>query len=223
LGTSHFGPPEKFGLTRKPFVTPLGTLQVDIELMDWLEHHGGEAISREDYCHAIEHSIEFQCVFLQYVLGSELKIVPLLCGPFAESLQTGRPPETNVEVARFFEALEELALAHSDRLFWVLGIDLAHVGRRYGDGFAAVADQGTMAGVAEHDRQRLESLCDGDLSKFFELVRMNEDELKWCGYSALYTFARTVPRARGRVLRYEQWNIDPQSVVSFASLEFFVP
>jgi hypothetical protein len=52
---------------------------------------------------------------------------------------------------------------------------------------------------------------------------MNEDELKWCGYSALYTFAKAVPRARGRVLGYEQWNIDPQSVVSFASLEFFAP
>jgi hypothetical protein len=52
---------------------------------------------------------------------------------------------------------------------------------------------------------------------------MNGDELNWCGYSALYTFARALPRARGRILRYEQWNIDPQSVVSFASLEFSVP
>jgi MEMO1 family protein len=232
LGTSHFGASEKFGLTRKPFVTPLGTLQVDIQLVDWLEQHGGEAISREDYCHAIEHSIEFQCVFLRYALGSELKIVPILCGPFAESLQSGRPPETNAAVARFFEALQELAQAQGDRLFWVLGIDLAHVGRRYGDPFAAVADRGTMAAVAGQDRQRLESLCqratledagDGDLSKFFELLRTNGDELKWCGYSALYTFARAVPRARGRVLHYEQWNIDPQSVVSFASVEFFVP
>jgi len=223
LGTSHFGAPEKFGLTRKPFVTPLGTLHVDLEMVDWLEQHGGEAISREDYCHAIEHSIEFQCVFLQYALGSELKIVPILCGPFAESLQTGHPPETNAAVARLFGALEELATAHADRLFWVLGIDLAHVGRRYGDAFAAIADRGTMAAVAEQDRQRLESLCAGDLRKFFELVRMSEDELKWCGYSALYTFVKAVPRARGRVLGYEQWNIDPQSVVSFASLEFFAP
>ena len=223
LGTSHYGAPEKFGLTRKPFVTPLGTLQVDTELVEWLEQHGGEAISREDYCHAIEHSIEFQCVFLRYALGSELKIVPILCGPFAESLQTGRPPETNATVARFFDALKELAQAQSDRLFWVLGIDLAHVGRRYGDAFAAVAERGTMAAVAEQDRQRLESLCDGHVSKFFELVKLNEDELRWCGYSPLYTFAQAVPRARGRVLRYEQWNIDPQSVVSFASVEFFVP
>jgi hypothetical protein len=223
LGTSHFGAPEKFGLTRKPFITPLGTLHVNLELVDWLERHGGEAVSREDYCFAIEHSIEFQCVFLQYALGSDLRIVPILCGPFAESLETGRPPETNVGVARFFEALEELAASHAEQLFWVLGIDLAHVGRRYGDDFAARADRGTMAAVAEQDRQRLESVCTGELGKFFELVKMNGDELKWCGYSPLYTFARTLPRARGRILRYEQWNIDPQSVVSFASLEFSVP
>jgi hypothetical protein len=221
LGTSHYGAPEKFGLTRKSFVTPLGTLHVDAELADWLGQHGGEAVSKEDYCHATEHSIEFQCVFLQYALGSDLKILPILCGPFEESLQTGRPPEAIGPVARFFEALEELAKAHAPRLFWVLGIDLAHMGRRYGDDFTAIAERGRMAAVAEQDRERLESLCAGDLGKFFELVRVNQDDLKWCGYPALYTFMKAVARARGRVLRYEQWNIDPQSVVSFASLEFF--
>jgi MEMO1 family protein len=211
LGTSHFGTPEKFGLTCKPVMTPLGTLHVNLELADWLERHGGEAVSREDYCFAAEHSIEFQCVFLQYALGSDLKIIPILCGPFAESLQTGRPPETNVAVARFFGALEELAKSQGDQLFWVLGIDLAHVGRRYGDDFPARANQGAMAAVAEKDRQRLECLCNGELGKFFELVKLNGDELKWCGYSPLYTFAKALPKARGRVLKYEQWNIDPQS------------
>jgi hypothetical protein len=221
LGTSHYGAPEKFGLTRKSFVSPLGSLQVDLELEEWLEQHGGEAVSKEDYCHTAEHSIEFQCLFLQYALGSNLKILPILCGPFEESLQTGHPPEANALVARFLEALEELAQAHATRLFWVLGVDLAHIGRRYGDDFTAIADRGQMAVVAEQDRARLDSLCAGDLGKFFELVRQNQDDLKWCGYPALYTFMKAVPSARGRVLRYEQWNIDPQSVVSFASLEFF--
>jgi hypothetical protein len=223
LGTSHYGAPDKFGLTRKPFVTPLGTLHADLEVVHWLEQHGGDAVSREDYCFAIEHSIEFQCVFLQHALGSDVKIVPILCGPFAESLETGRPPETDAAVARFFEALAELAARQGERLFWVLGIDLAHVGRRYGDSFAARADRGAMATVADQDRERLEAFCSGDHARFFELVKRNGDELKWCGYSPLYTFARTFPKARGRVMRYEQWNIDPQSVVSFASLEFFAP
>lgn len=220
LGTSHFGAPEKFGLTRKPFVTPLGTLRVDKELVDWLAQHGGEAVSMEDYCHAVEHSIEFQCVFLQHALGPNLNIVPVLCGPFADSLRVGRPPESNDAVARFFDALGELAEAHAGRLFWVLGIDLAHMGRRYGDSFTALADRGPMADVAAQDRQRLELACAGDCRGFMELVSAKGDELKWCGYSPLYTFMKTLPQARGRILGYEQWNIDAQSVVSFASLEF---
>jgi hypothetical protein len=114
-----------------------------------------------------------------------------------------------------------MAEQHASQLFWVLGIDLAHLGRRYGDPFEAVADQGPMAVVGEQDQRRLELACAGDAPGFFDLVKTNGDELKWCGYSPLYTFLKAVPRARGRVLRYEQWNIDPQSVVSFAGLEFF--
>jgi hypothetical protein len=223
LGTSHWGAAEKFGLTHKPFVTPLGTLRVDTELVGWLEQHGGRAVNREDYCHAIEHSIEFQCVFLQHALGPELRIVPILCGPLDESLQSRGAAENDQDRECFLEVLSELAQKHRDRLFWVLGIDLTHLGRRYGDTFTAVANRGQMADVAEQDRQRLELVCAGDSQGFLELVRARRDELNWCGYSTLYTFMKAVGKVRGRLLRYEQWNIDPQSVVSFASLEFCTP
>jgi hypothetical protein len=223
LGTSHWGAEDKFGLTRKPFVTPLGTLRVDTELVDWLEQHGGEAVSPEDYCHAIEHSIEFQCVFLQHALGSDLTIVPILCGPLAENVQTDGAAENPQAVERLLGALAELAEKHRGRLFWMLGIDLAHVGRRYGDPFTALANRGQMAEVEEQDRRRLDLVCAGDCRGFMEVVNSRGDELKWCGYSALYTFMKAVGQVHGRVLLYEQWNIDPQSVVSFASLEFYTP
>jgi len=232
LGTSHWGAPERFGLTQKPFVTPLGTLPVDTELVGWLKQHGGEAASEEDYCHAIEHSIEFQCVFLQHALGPELKIVPVLCGPLLESAPskstdpacgvsgTSEGAATGQDRECFLEALAELAEKHRDRLFWVLGIDLTHRGRRYGDSFSALANRGQMEEVAEQDRQRLELVCAGDSRGFLEMVQARGDELNWCGSSTLYTFMKAVGKVRGRVLLYEQWNIDPQSVVSFASLEF---
>jgi len=233
LGTSHWGAADKFGLTHKPFVTPLGTLRVDDELVDWLQQRGGRAVNPEDYCHAIEHSIEFQCVFLQHALGPELKIVPILCGPLGEppqsdvaapgggaSATSGGTAGNDQDTECFLSALGELTKKHKDRLFWVLGIDLAHLGRRYGNSFTALADQGRMVEVAGQDRRRLELVCAGDSRGFMELVRSRGDELNWCGYSTLYTFMRAVGKVRGRVLHYEQWNIDPQSVVSFASLEF---
>ncbi len=223
LGTSHWGTPEKYGLTRKPYVTPLGALRVDTELVDWLEQRGGKAVNAEDYCHAIEHSIEFQCVFLQHALGPELKIVPILCGPLAENSQSAGAAENGQDTECFLDALGELAEKHKDRLFWVLGIDLAHLGRRYGSPFTALANRGQMLDVAEQDRRRLELVCAGDSRGFLELVKAGRDELNWCGYSTLYTFMRAAGKVRGRLLRYEQWNIDPQSVVSFASLEFGTP
>ena len=231
LGTSHWGAAGKFGLTHKPFVTPLGTLRVDDEMVSWLEQHGAGAVNSEDYCYAFEHSIEFQCVFLQYALGPDLKIVPILCGPLGE----GPPAETaDLKVSAtsaesekglesFLDALAQLAEKHKDRLFWVLGIDLTHLGRRYGSPFTALAHQGRMAEVAEQDRRRLELVCAGDSRGFLELVSAGGDELNWCGHSTLYTFLRAIGQVRGRLLRYEQWNIDPQSVVSFASMEFFTP
>ena len=220
LGTSHYGFPEQFGLTRKSFVTPLGTLEVDTALVDWLAAQAGDSVLMEDYCHAIEHSIEFQCVFLQHVLGGSVRILPILCGPFLESLVTGRLPELHAGVQRFLSALGDLAEREASRLFWILGIDLAHVGKRYGDPAAARAGEGQMAEVSNQDNERLQHACAGDCERFFELVHPEQDRLRWCGYSALYTFLRAVPEARGSLLRYEQWNIDPESVVSFAALEF---
>jgi len=220
LGTSHYGAPEKFGLTRKPFVTPLGALQPDTELIDQLASRADGAVAMEDYCHAIEHSIEFQCVFLQQMLGGDFKILPVLCGPFAKALRTGEPPERDDNVLRFFDALGEMAETHSSRLFWVLGVDLAHVGVRYGDDLVARADQDEMLEVREEDQERLNRVCEGDGDEFFEMVKPEQDRLKWCGFSPLYTFLSTMRNVRGDVLRYDQWNIDDQSVVSFAAIEF---
>ncbi|HEY8460823.1 MAG TPA: AmmeMemoRadiSam system protein B [Blastocatellia bacterium] len=223
LGTSHYGAPEKFGLTRKSFVTPLGVLQPDVELIDQLASRAGRAVVMEDYCHAIEHSIEFQCVFLQQMLGADFKIVPILCGPFAKALRTGEPPERDDDVLRFFDALGEMAESHGSRLFWTLGIDLAHVGVRYGDNLVARANRDEMLEVKEEDRERLDRVCAGDSDEFFELVKSEQDRLKWCGFSPLYTFLssmRNVQNIQGDVLRYDQWNIDDQSVVSFAAIEF---
>jgi hypothetical protein len=160
-------------------------------------------------------------VFLQHALRKpDVNVVPILCGPLAESLLTGKAPEKNTRVRRFFDALGEMAELHADRLTWVLGIDMAHIGRRYGDSFTATALQGPLAEVRSRDEARLDRICAGDREGFFALVHPNHDDLRWCGYSPVYTFMAAVPQARGRVLQYEQWNIDAQSVVSFAGVEF---
>ncbi len=220
LATSHYGEPEKFGLTNKSFRTPLGEAVTDKPLMDWLSAQGGDAVLMEDYCHSFEHTVELQIVFLQHRLGPDVHILPILCGPFADGIINGRKPEEDDGVARFFGALNELREREGDRLFWLLGVDMAHMGARYQDRFSAVAGQGVMSEVAERDQRRIASINASDAGGFWDQVCRNRDDLKWCGSSPFYTFLKAAPGARGELLRYEQWNIDDKSVVSFAGMAF---
>jgi AmmeMemoRadiSam system protein B len=224
LGTSHYGEPERFGLTRKPFLTPLGATMPAYNLIDEIAATGGEAVRMEDYCHAIEHSIEFQVLFLQHLFGANVRVLPILCGSFLKSLYEGGLPEDTPRVQRMFGALGELAAREGSNLCWVLGVDMAHMGKRYGDRFTAMADRGEMEEVARRDRDRIACMETSDARGFWERVQEDRDdrqaELKWCGSSPIYTFLRAVPQAKGQLKHYQQWNIDEASVVSFAGMRF---
>jgi MEMO1 family protein len=218
LGTSHYGDMNKFGLTRKGFSTPFGVTAVNRRLVDELAVQPAAAM--EDYCHAVEHSIEFQVLFLQSIYGPDIQILPVLCGSYAQSIYIGGKPEDDDGVRSFLDGLGEMAAREAENLFWVLGVDMAHMGARYGDNFAAVADRDEMTAVAERDAARIERVIAGDSKGFWEQVQQNRDDLKWCGSSPIYTFMRAVPEARGTLQKYEQWNIDERSVVSFAGISF---
>lgn len=220
LGTSHYGNPERFGLTRKPFITPLGTARTDSALAERLAADAGPAAAMEDYCHAVEHSIEFQVLFLQHVFGPDIRILPVLCGAFARSIHSGGLPEADDDVRRFLGALGDLAAREGNRLFWVLGVDMAHMGSRYGDPFAVTADEGHMTSVRERDHERIGRLAAADPDGFWAAIQEGRDALKWCGSAPFYTFLKAVPGAKGELLNYQQWNIDEQSVVTFGALAF---
>lgn len=218
LGTSHYGQANRFGLTRKPFETPLGTTRTDPALLNELASQ--PAVIMEDYCQVIEHSIEFQVLFLQYLYGPDVRVLPLLCGSFGPSIQSGGRPEDDDAVRRLFGTLGAIAARDADRLFWVMGVDMAHIGIRYGDSVAALAERDQMLLVRERDSDRIASLNAGDPEAFWEKVSENRDDLRWCGSAPLYTFMRVVPDVRGTLESYEQWNIDAESVVSFAGISF---
>jgi len=225
LGTSHYGEPDHFGLTRKNFVTPLGETRTEQAWVEELAESSPEAVKMEDYCHATEHSIEFQIAFLQHLYGPQVRTLPILVGSFARSvLQRGRPEE-DPSIARFLDALGELHARRSSELIWVLGVDMSHIGRRYTDSFSALAYQDEMIEVSARDNQRIARISEGDSAGFWELVSGNHgdlrhDDLRWCGSAPLYTFLKAVPNARSRLLRYQHWQIDPHSVVSFAAMAF---
>lgn len=220
LGTSHYGRPERFGLTRKPFITPFGETRTNVRLVNELEAQSSNAIEMEDYCHAIEHSIELQTIFLQHLYGPNIQILPILCGPFAKSIAEGGLPEQDDNVQRFLGTFGEIAAREGKKLFWILGVDMAHMGARYGDAAPAAANRDEMLEVKQRDLNRIGQLVAGDHRAYWNLIQEQHDDLKWCGSAPFYTFMKTVPQARGTLLHYHQWQIDPQSVVSFAAMRF---
>jgi AmmeMemoRadiSam system protein B len=220
LGTSHYGQPERFGLTRKPFETPYGQTTPALDLVDRLEKAAPSAVLMEDFCHAREHSIEFQIAFLQHRFGPSIPVMPVLCGPFAQSVYRGGRPEANEGVARFLDALAEMQHREGKRLFWVMGVDFAHIGSRYGDSEAAQPGEGLMTEVGARDRLRMEAIGRGAREEYWEDVQKGSDPLRWCGSAPLYTFMSAVRDAVGETHRYEQWAIDHESVVTFGAMSF---
>lgn len=220
LGTSHYGEPDAFGLTRKEFITPWGTARTDRRLVDELARRAPSSILMEDYCHRIEHSIEFQVVFLQSLFGAGVKILPVLVGSFGRAILDGTRPEQNEKVAAFFDVLGDIRAREAGNLIPVLGVDMAHMGLRYGDDAPAEPFCGMMSDVERRDRQRIDRLAAGDAAGFWDLVAENRDDLKWCGSAPFYTFLKTGGGVRGQLRQYEQWPIDKDSVVSFAAMSF---
>ena len=104
---------------------------------------------------------------------------------------------------RFLGALGDIAAREGDRLLWVLGIDMAHMGAAMAMNSRRCANENEMLAVGARDRQRMERMAAGDATGFWDLVQENHDDLKWCGSSPVYTFLKAVPeRARhARALR----------------------
>jgi AmmeMemoRadiSam system protein B len=219
LGTCHAGMADPFAVTLKPYDTPLGPVPVDREFYDALSRRAGQDLLASEPAHRAEHSIEFQAVMLQHIVGRRrpFAILPVLASYLHESLLSGGDPEADPRVPRFVDALRETMAASSRRVCLVAGVDLAHVGPRFGDPKRNTAT--SLARVERDDRAMLESVVEVDARGFYGGVAADHDARRICGLSPIYTLLRLLPEARGRLLRYTQWP-DPQGAVTFCAVTF---
>ncbi len=121
FGTAHSPMRYLFSALRKHFDTPLGTVETDLAFVNRLSANlkklpGGADVDlfASDLAHRYEHSIEFQVLFLQYLLGGRrpFKIVPILTGSFHSFIAEGRQPRTDAAVSAFSEAMRQTAAQH---------------------------------------------------------------------------------------------------------------
>jgi AmmeMemoRadiSam system protein B len=220
LGTAHSPLAGRFSPSFKDFATPFGPLVSDRGFVErLLARTGREAIVVDDFVHRAEHSIDFQAVFLQYLYAGRrtIRLVPILCGTLADFVQTGKSPADDPVVRRFVTALQETIAKAGERVCLVGGVDLAHLGPRFGDPHPLTATH--LRRAAQDDTAMLQAVTAGEAEGFFRVVQQEQDRRRICGLSPIYILLKVLEGAKGTLLRYSQWP-DPQGTVTFASLTF---
>ena len=229
FGTAHNPMRSLFSVTRKHFETPLGTVETDKAFIAKLTKKlaatpGGQELNlaADELAHRQEHSIEFQAVFLQYLLGDRrpFKIVPVLTGSFHDFVSQNSSPSDSPQVAAFISAMQQTAAEYAGKICYISGGDLAHIGQRFGD--RAFLDKTRLQEQAENDRELLATACRADADGFFRHIAQQQDRNRICGLSPTYTMLEVMRPKRGELLRYDQAvELDGTSCVSFASLAFY--
>lgn len=221
LGVAHQACRQRFVLTYKDFETPLGLTRTDRDYVGRIASLAGSRYFEDELVHRGEHSIEFQVVFLQYILGQvrEFSIVPILVGGFHDLALRGLDPIDDPEVGAFVAALKQAEAVSGRKVLYIGGIDLGHVGSEFGD--PGLLEQPVLDDLRTFDAAILGHATAGNAASWFETISQEENRWRICGLAATYTMLQAMGPAHGTLLRYDQ-AVDPERTccVSFASVAF---
>lgn len=223
LGTLHKPSSHPFIATAKSFETPLGTVEVNKEILAELEQEFGGELYSDEYQHAEEHTIELQVVYLQHMLqGRPFRIVPVLVGSFEEYLYVDPPvqPNEDEEVAAFINALRTIMRRHGDRVVLIGGVDFSHCGQEFGD--EELVTEEREQEIRAQDAEMLGAIERVDPRAFFESFRSGMNDRRVCSIAAIYCVLSAMEELHeGRTLLYNQANNSERTcMVSFASVAF---
>ena len=193
----------------KDFATPFGIVKNDRGGLFFLTQSKKLDLFPDHMAHRLEHSLEFQVLFLHHLLGEEFVILPFLVGPFMLF------KEHKELIEGFTQAIVEL---FDENTYLVLGIDFCHLGLRYGDPFAVTEKERKEA--LELDKRLVESAFEGEAEEI-EKLSTKAEEMKVCGLSCLYLLSLIMKKlgkkGEGKIYYQDALPFGPGSVVSVAS------
>ena len=219
IGIGHFGSGHLFTMTPKDFSTPLGTMRTDREFVARVQAACPFDVLADEFLHKDEHSVEFQVVFLQSLLSDrqDAMIVPILCGSFHDMVQTGTLPSEHPQFQGFVDALRQTIEASGKRVCIIAGVDLAHVGKRFGD--QEPLTDTWLGEIRDADLRLLQHVEHLDSEAFFRHICEDQDQRRICGYPAIYTLMTLADACEGHLLKYDQAvDTATQQTVTFASM-----
>jgi AmmeMemoRadiSam system protein B len=229
LGTSHCGGDTPFILTFKDFETPLGLAQTDKDFVARIQESCEQDLFADEYLHRGEHSLEFQVLLLQYSAQMRaamkggaprpFKIVPILVSSLRSLTPNSGPERQSADVHKLLATLRDLARRDHRQVCFVAGVDLAHVGREFGD--QKPITNAFLGWVESEDRKLIEHLSALDAPGFFNEIAKDEDRRRICGLWPLYALMHMLDGVAGKQLKYSQaFTPETGSAVTFTSMIF---
>jgi AmmeMemoRadiSam system protein B len=128
-------------------------------------------------------------------------------------------PERTPLVGTFLGALKSLVENETREVCFVAGVDLAHVGRQFGDGEPITEDY--LKWVEAEDDRLVERLAARDAPGFFHEIAKDQDKRRICGFSPLYSLIHLLKDGKGQQVKYSQaFTPETASAVTFTSVIF---
>lgn len=221
IGTAHLPIAEPFALCDKDFCTPLGDVPADREVADRIRRELEPYcdIDRDVLSHRGEHSVELQAVWLRYLYGDRVRIVPLLANSLGEFIEGGRDPAE----ARNVPAMRAMAsclaeLVEEGGIMLMASADLAHVGPRFGD--QRELNSQFLAEVETADRDYLAEASSDPVAGLRSLAA-HGDRYHVCGSAPIFLVGLALEGRSGRLLGYHQaLTPEMRQAVTYASMVF---
>ncbi len=202
LGVSHYLHETPFSVCPLDLETPLGVLEVDLEVVERLRKNFEHDIFQDILSYRMEHSIEFQAVFVKH-LFPEARAVPAIVSYGNE----GSLRETALRLARAIEDRNLLVIS---------SVDMSHVGRKFGDPFSY--------DPSFRDKEYIKLLERLDSSSAFRLLESDSNRTRIDGQFTNYVFTELLKELgarKGREVDYQIYHEEPtDSKVSYAGMTF---
>ena len=197
LGPNHTGYGSGLALMNEGvWRTPLGDVEIDRETANQIVHES-RIVDIDDSAHSHEHSIEVQLPFLQYLYGSDFKIVPICF--LMQDLSSAR--EVGEAVAKVLRDKKAVIIASSDMTHYE-----------------------PQESAERKDKKALQAIEAMDEARFQSIIEANN--ITACGHgpiAALITAAKILGGREAKLLCYKTSGDvigDYSSVVGYAAVCF---
>ena len=208
IGTNHSGLGGSITTTKR-FIwsTPLGEIDVDDEFIDELLRI--HSVVDEPLAHMEEHSVEVHLPFLQYVLGKDFKLVPLVV------------KELSIEILRgIAKAIREISEKLRRKVLLIASSDFTHHGPMYG---YVLYTKDVALNVRKLDMSFINHILRLDTDAFIEEIKRYRASV--CGPGAIAIVMEYVKDVGGKAKLLKYYNSaeltgEEDIAVGYASIVF---